>query len=133
MGVRPKVAGGDDAVLGQDEHGARALDLLVDEVDAVNERVTHINKECHQLRLVQVVGALLAEVHALCQQLVGNLAQVVDFCHRHHGIAPQVGDDDDGLRVGVADDAQSLVALEVAQLVLELRTEIVALQRVDGA
>ena len=38
---------------------------------------------------------------------------------------------DDGLRLGVADDANALVALEVSKLVLEARTEIVALQTVD--
>ena len=44
-----------------------------------------------------------------------------------------MGIDDDGLWIGVADDAQALISLEVAQLILELRTKIVALQLVDGA
>ena len=44
-----------------------------------------------------------------------------------------MGVDDDGLRVGVADDADALVAAEVVELVLELRAEVVAFQRVDGA
>ena len=52
----------------------------------------------------------LAEVHALFQELVGYFADVVDFGHGHHRIPSQVGVDDDGLRVGVADHAQSGVA-----------------------
>ena len=128
-----EVAGGDDAVLGQDEHGAGAFDFLVDPVDAVDERVAHVDEQGHQLRLVNLVGTHLAEVHAQGEQLVGNLALVVDLRHRTHRIAPQVRVHDDGLRVGVADDADALVAAEVVEFVLELRAEVVAFQRVDGA
>ena len=59
-------------------------------------------------------------MHAQGQQLVGNLPEVVYFRYGHHSIATQMTVDDNGLRVGVADDAQSLVAGEVFQLVLEL-------------
>ena len=85
-----EVAGGDDAVFGQDEHRAGTSNLVIHQVDAIHEAAAHVDEQGHQLGLVQVVGALLAQVHALCQQFVGNLAQVVDFSYRHHGVAPQV-------------------------------------------
>ena len=39
--------------------------------------------------------------------------QIVDLCHRHHGIAAQMRVHYNRLRVGVADDTQSLIAIEV--------------------
>ena len=128
-----EVASGNDAVLGQDEHRARALYLLVYQVDTFHKGVAHIDEQGHQLSLVDVVGRHLAEVHALLQQFRGYLTQVVDFGNGHHGIAPQVRIDDDGLRVGIADDANALMPLEGVEFVLEARAEIVALQRVDAA
>ena len=128
-----EVTCGNDAVFSQYEHRARALNLLIDAVDTVYEAVAHVDEQGHHLGLVQLICALLAQVHTLCQQLIGNLAQVVDLRHRHNGIAPQVRVDDDGLRVGVADDAQALMSAEIAQFILELRAEVVAFQRVDAA
>ena len=60
----------------------------------------------------QIVTRFCAEVHALAQQLVGDLAHIVHFRNRHHGIAPQVRVHDDRLWIGVADHAQSLVRSE---------------------
>ena len=72
-------------------------------------------------------------MHALAQQLVGDLAHIVHFRNRHHGIAPQVRVHDDRLWIGVADHAQSLVAYEPVKLVLEFRPEIVAFKTVNRA
>ena len=72
-------------------------------------------------------------MHTLRQQLVGNFPLVIDLCHRYNGIAPQMGIDDDRLRVGIADDTQSLVPMKRFQLILKARTEIVTFQRVDAA
>lgn len=128
-----EVAGGDDAVFGEHQHGARALDAPVHIVDALHKGVAHIDEQGHQLGLVERVGRLFAQVHALPEQLVGYLAQVIDLGHRHHRIPPQVRVDDDGLRVGVADAPQALRTAELVELVFELRPEIVAFQTVDGA
>ena len=82
-----EVARGNDAVFGQHEHRARALDALIDVVDAIDKGLAHVDEQRHQLGLVDLVGALLAEVDALLQQLRGYLGHVVDFCHRDNGIA----------------------------------------------
>ena len=123
-----EVAGGDDAVFGKDKNRAGAFDLLVDAVDAVLERVAHVDKQCHEFGLVNLVSAHLTEMHAQSKQLVGYLALVVNLSHRSHGISPKVRVDDNGLRVGIADDADALGACKFVQLVLELRAEIVALK-----
>ena len=57
-------------------------------------------------------------MHTLSQQFIGNFTQVVDFGYCHYSIPSQVGVDDDRLRIGVADDTQSLMSLEVTQFVL---------------
>ncbi len=126
------VACGNDAVLRQYQHGARSFDFPVHPVDAVHERVAHIDKQCHEFRLVDGVGRHLAQVHTAGQQFVGNLPQVVDFSHRDHCIASQMRIDNDGLRVGIADNPHALTSLETVQLVFKARAEIVAFQRVDG-
>ena len=89
-GASQYVARSNDTIFCKNQHGARALDLTVYHVDTLNEGGTHINDKCHQLCLIQVVGTLFAEVHALGKQFIGNLAQVVDFCNGHHGIAAQM-------------------------------------------
>ena len=126
------VACGYDAVFSQYEHRARAVNLLVDEVDAFYEGLAHVDEQSHEFRLIDVVGRHLAEVHVLSQQFGGNLADVVYLCNGNDGIAPQVRVDDDRLRVGVADDAQTLIAEEAVELVLELAAEVVAFQTVNG-
>ena len=126
-----EVAGSDKSLLRQNEHRARAFDLLIDKVDTLYERATHVDEQRYEFRLVDIVGRELAEVHATLQQLVGDLAQVVDLRYRHHGIATEVRVHDDGLRVGITDDADALLTRERVEFILEFRTEIVALQVMD--
>ena len=71
-------------------------------------------------------------MHTLGKQLVGYLADVVDFCHCHYGVTPQVRVDDDGLRVGVAYHADALVALEIVELILEFGAEIASFDAVNS-
>ena len=132
-GASQCVAGSNDAVFGEYQHRARTLYLLVNQVDAVGERIAHIDEQGDKLRLIDVVGTHLAEVHTLSQQLVGYLAHVVHLRHRHHGIAPQVRIDEDGLRIGVADDADARLSHKSVELALEARAEIVAFQTVNAS
>ena len=76
-----------------DEHGAGALHLAVDDVDAVHKAVAHVDEQGHEFGGVDVVGTHLTEVHTLVEQLLGYIAQVVDLGHRHHGITAQMGVD----------------------------------------
>ena len=70
-------------------------------------------------------------MHLLGQQFLGDFLLVVDLRYSNHGIPAQMRIDDNRLRVGIADNTQSLVAVEGVQFVLELRAEIVAFQTVD--
>ena len=84
------VARSDDAVFGENEHGARALYLLIDDVDAVDERGSHIDEQCHEFGLVDFIGRHLAEVHPPFEQLLGNLSHIVDFRHGDHGVSSEM-------------------------------------------
>ena len=68
----------------------------------------------------------------MLQQLIGNLALIIDLSHSHYSVTAEVGVDNNGLRVGVADDSKTLITLERVEFVLKTRAEIVALQGVDA-
>ena len=127
-----EVARGDDGIFGEHEHGAGALHLLIHLVDTVDEGGAHVDEQCHQLCGIDFIGRELTEVHPFGEQFVGYLANIVDFGHRDHRITSQVGVDNDGLRVGIADDAQSLVTMKGIEFIFELGAEVVALQTVYG-
>ena len=58
-------------------------------------------------------------MHATIEQLLSYLVLIVDLRHRHNGVTPQVRVDEDGLRVGIADDADTLIARKRVELVFE--------------
>ena len=130
-GASEVVAGGDDAVICQNQHRARAFDFLVDKIDAFHEGLAHVYQQCHQLGLVHPVGWKLAEMHFFCQQLLGYLTYVVDFRHRHHSIPPQMGVYDYRLGIGVAYHPYAGISDKAVELVLELWTEIIAFDAVN--
>ena len=70
---------------------------------------------------------------AIVQTMVDQLIEIVDFGHSGDGKLAQMRIDDDGLRVGVADDADADVADELPQLIGELRAEIGVFDIVDRA
>ena len=105
-----EVTRSDDALLREDEHRARALNLLIHQIDALHEGAPHIDEQRHELRLVDGVGRVLTEVHPSVQQFLGYLLHVVDLRYRRYGIAAQMRVDDDGLRICIADDTDALVA-----------------------
>ena len=76
---------------------------------------------------------LFAEVHAFGKQFGCDVADVVDFSNCHYSVTPQVRIDDYRLRVGVADDSESLIADEAVELVFKFRAEIIAFETVDCA
>ena len=71
-------------------------------------------------------------MHPFGKQFGGYLAYVVDFGHGDNRIAAKMRVYDYGLRISVADHSQSLTSRESVQLVLELGTEIISLQTVNG-
>ena len=130
-----EVAGRDDAVLGEDEHRARALHLIIYVADAVDEVLALGDEEGHQLGGVGGALAQLREVLLAGEAVVDQLIHIVDLGHRGDGELAEVRVDDDGLRVGVADDADAVVTRELVDghLIAELGAEIRVLDVVDGA
>ena len=129
------VASGDDAVFGENDHRAGAFHLFVHILDAVHEVLALGDEEGHQLGGVGEAHAQLGEVLLVGEAVVDQLVDVVDFGHRTDGELAQVRVDDDGLRVGVADDADAEVALKLihAHLIAELGAEIGILDVMDRA
>lgn len=132
-GASPLVARSDDAVFGQEQHGAGTLDVLIDILDAFDKVLALDDEQGDEFGLVGLAGAELGEVHVLPEQLLFELGDVDNLGHGDDGKTAEVGIENDGLRIGVADDADAGVALELVQLVFKLRTEISTFQIVDGA
>ena len=103
----PVVACGDDAVLGEQEHGAGAVDVAEHVFDAFDKRFSLNKEQGDEFSLVGLAGGKLGKVHVLLQQLLRQGFDVVDLGHGDDGEAAQVGIDDQGLCVGVADDADA--------------------------
>ena len=128
----PLVTRHDDAVFGEEQHGAGALDATVDILDTVYIVLAFHDKQGHQLGGIDFAHAHLGQVHVLLEQLGGQLFKVVDFGHRNNGELAQVRVDHDGLRVVVADDTDTGVALKTGELRFELGAEIRTFQAVDS-
>ena len=105
--------------------------LTEHQVNALYEVVAHINHQGNDLGLVDVVCREFAQVHAVCEEFVGELAQVVDLSHSGYRISPEVRVYEYRLGIGVADNANTLVAVEIIELVFEFRAEVVSLYTVN--
>ncbi len=81
---------------------------------------------------VDLAGAQFGKINAFGYQLVAEFFQVVDFAHGNYGKGTQVGTQDYGLRIVVANHAYSLVACEFMQLVFEFVAEIAVFYAVYG-
>ena len=102
-------------------------------LDAVHEVATLDDEECDELRGVYLAAAELAEVSAFVEQLLCQLVHVGYLGHGDDGEASQVAVHEHGLCVGVADDADACLALELVQLGLEACAEVCVLEVVDAA
>ena len=129
------VACRDDAVLGEDEHGARAFHLIIDIADAVDEVLALGDEEGHQLRGISGAHAQLGEVLLVFEAAVGQLVDVVDLGHRADGELAEVRVDDDGLRIRVANDTDADVASKFVHrhFIAEFSTEVSVFDVVDRA
>ena len=67
----------------------------------------------------EIGSAIKADIFA-----VDEFVDVVDFCNCADGKLTKMRTDDDGLRIGVADDAYAAGARELRQFVLEFSSEI---------
>ena len=128
------VAGSDNTILSEDKHGTRAFHLIIYVAYAVHEIFALGDKERHQLCGVRSALTQFSEMLALVETVVDKLVQIIDLGHRADGKLAQVGVDDNGLSIGVADDANAFVAskLVYGHLIAELSAEISVLDVVDG-
>ena len=127
------VASGDDAVFGEDEHGARAFDLIKYVLYAINKALAAGDEQSDEFGGVRLAAGHFAEVVALIEEFAGEFFQVVDFRHGDDGHFPQMGVDDDGLGVGIRDDADASLARELLQFLLEACAEVLIFEVVDAA
>ena len=91
------------------------------------------DEQRHKFRLVCLSRTEFGEMHVFGQKLVFEFRKIVDLGYRDDGEFPEVGIDDDRLRIGVTDDSYSCVAFEFVQLVFELASEIGTFDVVDRA
>ena len=128
------VACGIDRVVGEHQHRARALYLLLRGLDARAQRFAPSDEHGHQFGGVDGRPRQFGEVVAVAQQLLGQFVDVVDTRHRHHGIASQVRGDGNRLGLAVGDYAHAHFRRgELGQFALELVAEIAVLQRMYGS
>ena len=127
------VARGDDTILGEDEHRAGALHLIIYVLDAIHEILTLCDEQGDQLGGIGTAHAQLGKVLLAGQAVVDQLVHIVDLGHRGDGKLAKVRVDDDRLSIGVADDGDTVVADEfvLTHLVAELGAEIGVLDVVD--
>ena len=76
---------------------------------------------------------MLAEVDALVEEAFFDFGYVVDAGNGDDSELSEVGVDDDGLCVGVGDDAYAALALEVGKVSLEFGPEVRVFDIVDLA
>ena len=132
-GASHLVAGSDDTIFRQQENAARTLYLPIDILYAVHEVLTFHDKQTYQLRGVDTPAAELAQVHILLQEVLHQFLGVVDFADRTDGETPEMGVEEQGLRIGIGDDAYASIAAETCQLVLKLCPKGGVLNAVDDA
>ena len=131
-GAPVAVARGDDAVFCQDKHGTGTLHFLIDILYAFHEVVLAGDHERDELGGVRRTRAQLGELLVAVEALLFQLLDIVDFGYCRDGKSTQMRVHHDGLRVGVADDADAGIALELAEVVGEFRPEIAVLNVVNG-
>ena len=101
-GTSQPVAGGVDAVLGQQQHGHGAVDHALGKADAVYQIVPLVDERRHQFGGVDVAVAHLQKMHmtALVAQ-AGQLVHIVDAADRGNRVGAQMRPHRQGLRLAV--------------------------------
>ena len=74
---------------------------------------------------------MFAEVYAAFEQALFNLVCIVDFGYCHQCEFAQMTVYDNRLGVGIRNHAYACVAVEILEIVLEFRTEIIVFQTMN--
>ena len=119
------VTDGDDAVAGEEEHGAGALDFVLGAADAVGEGLFEADEAGDHLGGVDAVAGHFGEVGM--GAAVGVFAEgveVVDESDDGDAEGAEVAEGHEGLVAGVADGADAGVSFEMVDVVLEFASEL---------
>ena len=128
----PPVACGDDAVGGEQQHRARALDALLHMLDAAHPVVTLGDEQSHSLGLVGAAHRHLVEVLVVLEHALLDSVEIAYLGHSDDGKLAQAAVEQDGLRVGVADDAYARrCGGKLVEVALKLVAKISVLKVVD--
>ena len=119
-----KVAGGDDAVLGQNQNRARTFDLTIHVLYALHKIVFPCNHQGHKFGGIGGIRAEFGKLLVAVQALLLQLFDVVDFSHRRDGEPTKVGVHHDRLRIRIADNPDTGIPNEFTYFIIELGPEI---------
>ena len=128
------VAGGDDAVPGQQQNGGRAVDDFLGVADALHQGVLLVDKGGGQFRGVDLAVALGHELMAVVREVgLHQRIGIVDDANGGDGVQAQMGPHQQGLGVGIGDAADAAAPVEIGQIRLKLGAEGGVLNIVDLA
>jgi len=130
-GAAEEVAGGDDAVVGEDEEGDAATDVFKHIADAVGKGVALGYEEGDKLGGIGLAHAEFGELLVFGETDLFQLWNVVDSGHGAHCKTSEVRVAHDGLGVGVADNANALIAQHFVDVGVEFGFELGVLNVVD--
>ena len=108
----PQVTCADDAVLGEQQHGERAFDLLLRIADSFGQRTLLDNHQSDQLGRIDLAGGELRQVHVVLERFVGQRLQVGYLAHRSKRETTQMGIEQQRLGVRIGDDSDTGIAKE---------------------
>jgi hypothetical protein len=133
-GAAEPIASSHDAPVVEDQQRTGAVDQALGVRDPVLKCRFAINQICHQLGGVDLAIADLGEMGSVApEQLVGELLEIVHLSHGDDGVRTEMGRDDEGLVLVVADDAKAHGAVHRRQIILEFAAELGVCDVVDRA
>ena len=120
----PVAGGEDDAVLGHDEQGERALDRLLGKLDALDQIVLLVDEGRHELGAVDRTRAHRHKLRAALLEIrLDQLVGVIDDADRGDGERPVLAAHQKRLRIGVADAPDTARAVKALEVLVEARAE----------
>ena len=102
-------------------------------LDTFCEGSSLYDKQCVEFRLICVARTKFGEVHILIEKFIFQLLNIDNLCNGNNGEAAEVGIDDNGLCICVADNAYAGIAFKFIKLSFKLGSEICTFQIVNGA
>ena len=121
------------ALVGHDEQGERALDLLLGILDALDQAVLGVDERANELGHVDAARAHGHELMAHTRERPDELVCVVDGTDGSQREHAQVRANQQGLRIGVADASHGHRTDKARKILLELGAERRVLDGVDLA